>query len=368
MKYYIIAGEKSGDLHASNLIKSLKKLDAAAQFRGWGGDEMETAGMQLIKHYKDTAFMGFWEVFVNLLKIRKLFAECKKDLEQWQPDVVILVDYAGFNLRIAKFAKQRNFKVFYYISPKLWAWGQKRAVKIKKYVDHLFAIMYFEKAFYARFGYNNVDYVGNPVLDAVDDFEPDKDFIEKNELTGKPIIAILPGSRKQEVQNILSKTLEVVKQYPEYHWVVAGVKQLPISLYEPVKNLGIKLIMDDTFNLLANAKAAIVTSGTATLETAMFRVPQVVVYETSAITYTIAKMIIKVKYISLVNLLAEKEVVKELIQKQFNAYELSLALENAIKKSPKIKEEYEALHSKLKTPSVADTTAKAMLEKLNSGF
>ncbi len=364
MKYYLIAGEKSGDLHASNLIKSLKKLDIEAQFRGWGGDEMEAAGMHLAKHYKDTAFMGFWEVFVNLLKIRKLFSECKKDLLQWQPNVVILVDYAGFNLRMAKFAKLKGFKVYYYISPKLWAWGQKRALKIKKYVDHLFAIMYFEKAFYAQFGFNNVDYVGNPVLDAVDNFEPNEYFVHKYHLESKPIIAILPGSRKQEVANILAKTLEIVPQYPEYYWVVAGVSQLPSALYEPVKNSGVKLIIDETYDLLANAKAAIVTSGTATLETAVFRVPQVVVYETSPFTYAIAKLLVKVKYISLVNLLAEKEVVKELIQSKFNPKELMAALNEILNKSDPFQEEYEKLYQKLKTPSVSDTAAKAMYEKL----
>jgi len=356
MKYYLIAGEKSGDLHAANLIKSLNKLDDQAQFRGWGGDEMQAASMHLVKHYKDTAFMGFWEVFINLFNIRKLFAECKQDIVQWQPDVVILVDYAGFNLRMAKFLKEKKFKVFYYISPKLWAWGQKRAIKIKKYVDHLFAIMYFEKAFYAQFDYYSVDYVGNPVLDAVDNFKPDIHFLEKNELTDKPIVAILPGSRKQEVANILAKTLSIVAKYPEYHWVVAGVSQLSTSLYAPLKNSPAQLIID----------AAIVTSGTATLETAMFRVPQVVVYETSPITYQIAKMIIKVKYISLVNLLAEKEVVKELIQKAFNESELDHSLKEVLENTQKIKNQYQLLYHKLKTPNVADTAAKLMYQKLEN--
>jgi len=366
MKYFLIAGEKSGDLHASNLIKSIKKNDSEAIFKGWGGDEMEAAGMELIKHYKHTAFMGFWEVFTNLLTIRKLFKACKNDLSTWKPDVVILVDYAGFNLRMAKFAKEYKFKVYYYISPKLWAWGQKRALKIKRYVDRMFAIMYFEKAFYAKFDYHAVDYVGNPVLDAVDNFKPDNDFLKQYEIEGKPIIAILPGSRKQEVKNILSKTLKLPKQFSEFHWVVAGVSQLPQSLYEPAKALNIKVIYDETYNLLAHSKAAIVTSGTATLETAMFRVPQVVVYETSLITYSIAKRLIKVKYISLVNLLAEKEVVKELIQKDFNQESLTAALNSILLNSDAIKEEYSALHAKLKTPSVADTAAKLMTDYLKS--
>ncbi|MEM1136729.1 MAG: lipid-A-disaccharide synthase, partial [Bacteroidota bacterium] len=284
MKYYLIAGEKSGDLHAANLIKHLKKYDNQAVFRGWGGEEMEAAGLDLVKHYKETAFMGFLEVFLNLHKISGFIKLCKKDIAAWQPDVVILVDYAGFNLRIARFAKGAGFTVYYYISPKLWAWGQKRALKIKKYVDRLFAIMYFEKEFYKKFDYNNVDYVGNPVLDAVSNFKPDKNFLEKNQLIQKPIIAILPGSRKQEVTNILHKTLALQKRFPTYQFVIAGVSQLPEAVYQSAKEKNISVIFDQTYNLLSYAEAAIVTSGTATLETAMFYVPQVVVYQTSKIT------------------------------------------------------------------------------------
>jgi lipid-A-disaccharide synthase len=368
MKYYLIAGEKSGDQHAANLIKSILKYDTEAIFRGWGGDEMESTGMDLVKHYKHTAFMGFWEVFTNLFTIRNFLKQCKEDIALWQPDVVVLVDYAGFNLRIAKFAKEEGFRVYYYISPKLWAWGQKRALKIKKYVDHMFAIMYFEKAFYAKFDYHAVDYVGNPVVDAVDSFKSNDTFLQENGLTEKPVISILPGSRKQEVSNILNKTLTLPAQFPEYHWVVAGVSQLPKELYAPAIKANVKVIYDETYNLLSFSKAAIVTSGTATLETAMFRVPQVVVYETSPITYSIAKMIIKVKYISLVNLLAEKEVVKELIQKDFNEATLTTSLKQILNNSDSIKQEYTQLHKKLKTPSVADTAARLMTDYLKNDF
>ncbi|UZR94006.1 lipid-A-disaccharide synthase [Chondrinema litorale] len=365
MKYYLIAGEKSGDLHASNLIKSLKKRDANAEFRGWGGDEMEAAGLTLVKHYKETAFMGFLEVFLNLHKISGFIKSCKKDITSWKPDVIILVDYAGFNLRIAKFAKTAGFKVYYYISPKLWAWGQKRALKIKKYVDRMFAIMHFEKAFYAKFDYHHVDYVGNPVLDAVSNFSPAPNFLIDHKLENKRIIAILPGSRKQEVINILHKTISLKKAFPEHQFVIAGVSQLPKELYSIAKENEIPVLFDQTYDLLSHAEAAIVTSGTATLETAMFYVPEVVVYQTSTITYNIAKIIIKVKYISLVNLLADKEVVKELIQNDFNEENLIKELTKVIENKDQIINEYKSLYKKLKTESVSETAAELMTKYLH---
>lgn len=365
MKYYLIAGEKSGDLHASNLIKSLKKRDDTANFRGWGGDEMEKAGLELVKHYKETAFMGFLEVFLNLHKISGFIKLCKKDINFWKPDVIILVDYAGFNLRIAKFAKNAGFKVYYYISPKLWAWGQKRALKVKKYVDRMFAIMHFEKAFYAKFDFHKVDYIGNPVLDAVSNFKVNPDFLSANQLENKRIIAILPGSRKQEVINILHKTISLKKAFPDHQFLVAGVSQLSKSLYEIAKANNIPVIFDQTYDLLSQAEAAIVTSGTATLETAMFFVPQVVVYQTSIITYNIAKMIIKVRFISLVNLLADKEVVKELIQNDFNKENLNTELQKAITNKNEIILEYKSLYEKLKTKSVSETAAELMTTYLH---
>ncbi|WP_299819170.1 lipid-A-disaccharide synthase [uncultured Pontibacter sp.] len=318
MKYYIIAGERSGDLHASNLIKQLRLQDPNADIRGWGGDMMQAAGMDLVRHYQDMAFMGFAEVFKSLRKILGFMKECKADIKAWQPDVVILVDYAGFNMRIAKFAKRSGMKVFYYISPKIWAWNQGRVHKIKKVVDRMFVIMPFEEEFYGRFDYK-VDYVGNPVNDSVSDHVPTVDFRAKNKLyNNKPIIAILPGSRKQEIENMLDVMLSVLPSFRDYQFVVAGVSNFSKEYYEQYnKDPNIKIIYDQTYDLLAHAKAALVTSGTATLETALFNVPQVVCYKTSAISYFIGKMVIKVPYISLVNLIADKPIVTELIQDDF---------------------------------------------------
>ncbi|MDX5422868.1 MAG: lipid-A-disaccharide synthase [Hymenobacteraceae bacterium] len=331
MKYYIIAGERSGDLHASNLIKQLKKKDPAAQIRGWGGDMMQDAGMELVRHYQEMAFMGFAEVFKSLRKILGFLKECKEDIRQYQPDVVILVDYAGFNMRIARFAKGQGIKVFYYISPKIWAWNQGRVHNIKKVVDRMFVIMPFEQDFYARFDYK-VDYVGNPVNDSVTDHVPCTDFRAKNRLyNNKPIIAILPGSRRQEIENMLHVMLSVLPSFRDYQFVVAGVSNFSKEYYEQYnKDPNIKIIYDQTYDLLAHAKAALVTSGTATLETALFNVPQVVCYKTSAISYAIGKMVIKVPYISLVNLIADRPVVTELIQEDFTPKKIVAELKQVL--------------------------------------
>ncbi|MFD2248048.1 lipid-A-disaccharide synthase [Pontibacter ruber] len=318
MKYYIIAGERSGDLHASNLIKELRKKDPEAEIRGWGGEMMQEAGMDLVKHYQEMAFMGFAEVFSNLFKIAGFLKECKADIQKYKPDVVILVDYAGFNMRIAKFAKAQGLKVFYYISPKIWAWNQGRAHNIKKFVDRMFVIMPFEEEFYSRYDYK-VDYIGNPVSDSVTDHVVTENFRSRNRLTNnKPIIAILPGSRKQEIESMLHVMLSVVPSFRDYQFVVGAVSNFPKEFYEEYnKDANIKIVYDQTYDLLAHSKAALVTSGTATLETALFNVPQVVCYKTSSISYNIGKMVIKVPYISLVNLIAGKQVVTELIQDDF---------------------------------------------------
>lgn len=329
MKYYIIAGERSGDLHGSNFIKALKQLEPNAEVRGWGGDLMEQAGMQLIKHYREMAFMGFLEVIQNLGTIRRFINECKEDIETYQPDVVILIDYAGFNLRIADFAKSKRLKTYYYISPKVWAWNTKRAYKIKRLVDRMFVILPFEKDFYKKFDYE-VDYVGNPLLDAIREHEVNKNFKLDNQLDERPIIAVLPGSRKQELENILEPMLKLTDRFKEYQFIVAGVDNLPDSLYLPAKEKGLKVIYGKTSDLLAHAHAAVVTSGTATLETALWNVPQVVCYKTSWISYKIAKALIKVDYISLVNLIAEKEAVRELIQSDLNAENLEIELKNVV--------------------------------------
>ena len=330
MKYYLIAGERSGDLHASNLMKAIQEKDADAEFRFWGGDAMQQVGGTMVKHYRETAFMGLFTVLKNLRKIRGFIKLCKQDIAAYKPDVVILVDYAGFNLRIAKFAKQEGFPTFFYISPKVWAWNTKRAYKIKAIIDRMFVIFPFEKDFYKKFDYE-VDYVGNPLLDAIADFTPNPNFREKHGLDQRPIIALLPGSRKQEVEKLLSVMVKSTQSFSNHQLVVAGVNNLPDHMYAVAKdNPNIKIIYENTYDLLTQAEAAIVTSGTATLETGLFKVPQVVVYKTNALTYSIAKRVIKTEFISLVNLVASKEVVKELIQKDCNPEKVATELQKLV--------------------------------------
>jgi lipid-A-disaccharide synthase len=330
MKYYLIAGERSGDLHGSNLIKAIKAQDATATFRAWGGDMMQAAGATIVTNYRQMAFMGFIEVLMNLFTILGFISKCKKDILAHRPDVVILIDYAGFNMKIAKFAKQNKFRTFYYISPKVWAWNQKRAFKIKQFVDKMFVIFPFEQSFFKKFDYN-VDYVGNPLFDAIGDFQPDHNFLKNNNLDSqKPIIALLPGSRKQEVEAMLRLMLSVKNNFASYQFVIAGVSNLPKELYQPfIDKTQVNIVFDAAYNLLSVASAALVTSGTATLETALLAVPQVVCYKAGTISYQIAKWLIRVPYISLVNLIAEKEVVKELIQ-------ANLTTENLISELQKI--------------------------------
>ena len=326
MKYYLIAGERSGDLHAANLIKALKREDPGATFRAWGGDLMQGAGADLVRHYRELAFMGFWEVFKNLRTLSRFIDQCQADLLAHRPDVVILVDYAGFNMRIAKFAKARGIRVFYYISPKVWAWNQKRAYKIKALVDRMFVIFPFEQDFYRQYDYA-VDYVGNPLLDEIGAFSPDPAFRQAHQLDDRPVIALLPGSRRQEVEKMLDIMLSVKPHFPGYQYVVAAVTNLPASFYEGLaRQHGISVVYDKSYDLLAQATAALVTSGTATLETALFRVPQVVCYRLSSISYQITKRLIKVKYISLVNLIADRSVVPELIQHDLNPERLRAEL------------------------------------------
>ena len=365
MKYYIIAGERSGDLHGGNLIKSLKQQDDSAEIRCWGGDEMQAAGGDLVVHYKEMAFMGFLEVVANLGTIRKRIKFCKEDIKVFAPDALILIDYAGFNMRMAKFANSIGIPVHYYISPKIWAWNQKRAYKIKRFVDHMYVILPFEKEFYKKFDYQ-VDYVGNPLLDAIRQFKPEPDF--KNQFPDKPIIAILPGSRKQEVQTMLSKLSSLINDYPDYHFVVAGVSNLDQTLYKEVaQNSACSLVFDKAYDVLHIATAALVTSGTATLETALFEVPQVVCYETSNVSYQIGKRVIKVDYISLVNLIMGKEVVKELIQADFNTEtlkrELDLILPSGTKRST-IEADYKALKVLMGDDNTSDKTAQLIVERV----
>ena len=342
MKYYIIAGEASGDLHGSNLIKELVIKDAAANIRCWGGNKMESAGALLVKHYRDLAFMGFTEVIKNLPTIFKNIAFCKKDILAFKPDVLILIDYPGFNMRIAKWAHQQKIKVIYYISPQIWAWKENRVHAIKRDVDKMLVILPFEKAFYKKFKVD-VDYVGHPLAEVVNNFN-----IENPDIDKEKIIAILPGSRKQEISIKLPIMLQVANYFPEYKFVVAKAPGVEDSFYEeflkPYKN--VSSVADQTYNLLAKSTAAMVTSGTATLETALFKVPQIICYKGGKISYEIAKRLIKIKYIGLVNLIMNKEVVKELIQDDLNVAnlvaELKLLLENQEKQNS-IKEDYDKL-------------------------
>ncbi|OJJ17539.1 lipid-A-disaccharide synthase [marine bacterium AO1-C] len=346
MKYYLIAGERSGDLHASNLMKAIQEKDTEAEFRFWGGDAMQQVGGTMVKHYRETAFMGFLTVIKNLRKIRGFIKQCKQDISEYKPDVIVLVDYAGFNLRIAKFAKQQGFPTFFYISPKVWAWNTKRAYKIKAIIDRMFVIFPFEKDFYKKFDYD-VDYVGNPLLDAIADFTPNPEFRQKHGLDQRPIIALLPGSRKQEVEKLLPVMVESIPSFPNHQIVVAGVDNLPEHLYQVAKNNPqISIIYENTYDLLTQAEAAIVTSGTATLETGLFKIPQVVVYKTNPITYSIAKRLIKTEFISLVNLVASKEVVKELIQKECNPENVAAELQKLVvggSKRDEVLEDYQYL-------------------------
>ena len=373
MKYYLIAGEASGDLHASNLMKALSQADTAANYRCWGGDLMQQAGGELVKHYRDLAFMGFWEVIKNLRTIRQNFAFCEKDIESYQPDVLILVDYSGFNLRIAKWAKTAGFKIFYYISPQVWASRQNRVHKIKKYVDRMFVILPFEKDFYQQFGME-VDYVGHPLLDAISNYTKSATApkITPALKTNKPIIALLPGSRKQEIKAVLKIMLATVKEFTAYQFVIAVAPAIPLSFYKTIiqsANLSennISLIQNQTYALLHQAKAALVTSGTATLETALFEVPQVVCYKGSWLTYQIVKRIIKVPYISLVNLIANRPLVKELIQYELTESNLKEELTLILKpeKATALKKAYRQIKQQLGNAGASQKAAQLMISYL----
>jgi lipid-A-disaccharide synthase len=367
MKYYIIAGEASGDLHASNLMKELKLLDRDANFRCWGGDLMKAQGANLIKHYRDLAFMGFTEVLLNIRTIFKNIDFCKKDILANKPDVLILVDYPGFNLRIAAFAKEHGIKVFYYISPQIWAWKQSRVHKIKKVVDRMFVILPFEKEFYQRFEYE-VDFVGHPLLDAVAADANAVDVLSEN--YSKPIIALLPGSRKQEITTMLPLMLSMQSHFPAYQFIIAGAPSQTKEFYLSLTGkTDIKIVFNQTYALLRKSTAALVTSGTATLETALFGVPEVVCYKGGAISYTIAKQLIKVKYISLVNLIMDNEIVKELIQADLNEMNLKIELEKLLneKTRSKMLADYLELKTKLGGVGASEKTATLMMNYLKGG-
>jgi len=360
MRYYLVAGEASGDLHGSNLMKALKERDTTAEFRYFGGDLMQAEGGELVKHYADMAFMGFLEVALNLRTILANMKACKQDILAYKPDVLVLIDFPGFNLKIADFAKANGILVCYYISPKVWAWNQKRVLKIKRVVDHMFCILPFEVDFYKSWDMQ-VDYVGNPLLDAVSAFVPDKDFYSNNELSNKPIVALLPGSRKQEINYLLPDMLALADQFPDHQFVIAGAPSFKLDFYEQyMPGSNIPVLFNATYDLLKNAKAAVVASGTATLETALFHVPQVVVYKGNPITIGIARALIKIRFISLVNLIMDRLVVKELIQADYNAHsayaELDLLLNDAAYRDTMLKN-YAELDVRMGTPGASAKTA-----------
>jgi len=336
MKYYIISGEASGDLHGSNLMKALFEKDNNAEIRFWGGDLMQEVGGILVKHYRELAFMGFAEVLTNIRTIFKNINLCKKDLLNFKPDILILIDYPGFNMRIAEFAKKEGIKVHYYISPQIWAWKENRIKKIKRDVDEMSVILPFEKDFYEKKHNFPVHFVGHPLIDAISNRKQvdETAFKKKYHLSNKPIIALLPGSRKQEIKKMLSVMLKMADKFEAYQFVIAGAPSQDFAFYEQFMNKeNVKFISNKTYDLLSISYAAIVTSGTATLEAALFKVPEIVCYKTSWISYQIGKRLIDLKFISLVNLIMDKEVVKELIQNEFNeenlAHELHKILDDS---------------------------------------
>jgi lipid-A-disaccharide synthase len=351
MKYYIIAGEASGDLHGSNLMKALFEEDKSADIRFWGGDLMQNVGGTLVSHFKERAFMGFFEVVKNLVKVLNFINFCKEDIFKFQPDVLIFIDNSGFNLRIAKWAKQHRFRTNYYISPQVWASRAGRIKDIKRDIDHLFVILPFEEAFYQKFDYK-VTFVGHPLIDAIADRTQVslQQFREEYKLSNLPIIAILPGSRKQEITKMLSVMLSIIDDYKNYQFVIAGAPSQEIEFYNQIiGDKKVAFINNKTYDLLSVSYAALVASGTATLETALFKVPQVVCYKGGNISYQIAKRIITLKYISLVNLIMDQEVVTELIQNNFNKKNLQKELSKILSENhrEKIFLRYSDLEKKL---------------------
>ncbi|WP_316821670.1 lipid-A-disaccharide synthase [Pedobacter gandavensis] len=365
MRYYLVAGEASGDLHGANLMKALKVEDSAAEFRYYGGDKMKTEGGVLKKHYSEMAFMGFTEVLMNLRTIFRNMKACKADVLAYQPDVLILIDFPGFNLKIAEFAKANGIKVAYYISPKVWAWNQNRVLKIKKIVDRLFCILPFEVDFYKGWGME-VDYVGNPLLDEITQFIPDPDFKSKYQFN-KEIIALLPGSRKQEIERLLPDMLSVTAAFPDQQFVVAAAPSFDEAYYQQFINTeNVTLVFGQTYQLLHVAKAAIVASGTATLETALFHVPQVVVYRGGKISVAIARMLVKIRFISLVNLIMDRKVVTELIQEDCNTQQITATVKDLLHGEVRstMLADYAELSKKMGTAGASERTAKLIISYL----
>lgn len=369
MKYYLIAGEASGDLHGANLMRALQQIDPEAEFRFWGGDRMEAVGGKLIKHYRDLAFMGFWEVITNLKTILRNINFCKRDITQYQPDALIFIDYPGFNMRIAKWAKQQGIPTHYYISPQIWAWKENRIKAIKRDVDAMYVILPFEKDFYEGKHQYPVHFVGHPLLDAIATRKEvsEEVFKRENGLDERPIIALLPGSRKQEIAKMLSVMLSVVGSYHQYQFIIAGAPSQEYDFYKQfIKEENVHFVTGKTYDLLSHAHAALVTSGTATLETALFNVPEVVCYRGNWISYQIAKRVISLKYISLVNLIMDAPIVTELIQGELNTKNLKTELDKLLNPEHRAKllKDYKTLREKLGNEGASERTASLIVSSM----
>ena len=372
MKYYIIAGEASGDMHAANLMKQLKMRDSDAFFRVWGGDKMQAETNEMVRHFKDSSFMGIFNVLWNIRTIKKNFTLCENDIMAFKPDVLILIDNSGFNLRIAKYVRLSKLptRIYYYILPQAWAWKQKRVHTIHQWCHRVFAILPFEKDFYKSYGYD-VDYVGHPILDALEQRKPSllgSDELRKEfSLTEKPIIALLPGSRKQEIKTKLPAMLKAVKHFPDHQFVIAGSETIDKTFYQTYMDDKVELIFNRTYDILNNATAALVTSGTATLETALFRVPQVVCYKPGYVTYQLLSRIVKIKYICMVNLILDRMAVQELIESDLNekrtVKELNLILEG--EKIAQMLKDYDELEVKMGGTGASVRTAELMWEDVS---
>jgi lipid-A-disaccharide synthase len=374
MKYYIIAGEASGDLHASNLMKGLREVDSQAQFRVWGGDLMQAQGGVVVRHIRDLAFMGVWEVLKNLRTIFGHLALCERDLMSFRPDVLILVDYPGFNLKMARFAHKQGLPTFYYIAPKIWAWKESRIHTIRKFVDRLFVIFPFEVSYYDQHQMSVV-YEGNPLKDAIADYlrqaETREAFMARHQLPDKPLIALIPGSRHQELKWILPEMIQLVPRFPGYQFVVSGVPSIERSVYDSLmQGAALPLIFGETYNLMNFAQAAVVTSGTATLETALFGTPQVVVYKTSPVTYAIGRPFVHIEFFSLVNIIMKRQVVKELLQ-----FGLPGDMERELRRllydedyRARMLQEYQTLQQSLGEPGVSRRVAAQMVATLKGSL
>lgn len=374
MKYYIIAGEASGDLHGSNLMKAILRNDPQAEIRFWGGDLMQAVGGTLVKHIRELAFMGFVEVVANLRTVLKNIAFCKKDIVKFQPDAVIFIDYPGFNLKIAKFTHAQGFKNFYYISPQVWAWKKGRIKTMRRVLDMMYVILPFEKPFYDRNNVQNVEFVGHPLLDAIAEFDKNAqladDFLSRNGLDQRPIVALMPGSRKMELRKMMPDMCHLAAQHPEYQFVIAGMKLLGNQMYTPyIHSDNVSIVYDQTYPLLKTAFAGVITSGTATLEAALFDLPLVVCYKANALSVFIAKRFAKVNYISLVNLIADKSVVKELIQNDLNPNDLEaefrkITVDESCRQN--LKREYALLKEQLGGEGASQRTVNSILNYLKS--